>query len=178
MRAAVLGEPGRQVMDDGKGAVEGIRKYFEGVRDPRVAGRCDHLLIDILTIAILAVICGADDWTDIEAFGQVRESWLRQFLELPNGIPSHDTFRRVFELLERNQFAAGLLQWTQASQEATDADLVATDAGNSGFTIRRLFRKHCGTKRHGATFKAWGARSGTPFETVASRDWSVTSSAV
>ena len=95
-------------MDDGQRVVEAIRKCFEGVRDPRVVGRCDHLLIDILTIAILAVICGADDWTDIEVFGRVREPWLRQFLELPGGIPSHDTFRRVFELLDRNQFAAGL----------------------------------------------------------------------
>jgi hypothetical protein len=86
-------------MDDGQAVVEGIRKCFENVPDPRVVGRCDHLLIDILTISILAVICGADDWTDIQVFGKVREDWLRGFLELPGGIPSHDTFRRVFELL-------------------------------------------------------------------------------
>jgi hypothetical protein len=81
-------------MDDGSGVVHGIRKRFEGVADPRVVGRCNHRLDDLLVIAILAVICGADDWTDIEVFGKVRETWLRQFLELPSGIPSHDTFRR------------------------------------------------------------------------------------
>src|SRR5438874_1918620 len=165
MRPVAFGKPGRQVMDDGKGAVEGIRKYFEGVRDPRVAGRCDHLLIDILTVAILAVICGADDWTDIEAFGQVRESWLRQFLELPNGIPSHDTFRRVFELLERNQFAAGLLQWTQALQEATASDLVAID----GKTLRRSHRKRGGlTALHLVT--AWNCKNGLTLGQYATED--------
>lgn len=127
-------------MDDAHAIVEGIRKCFKNVRDPRVVGRCDHLLMDIVTIAILAVICGADDWTDIEVFGKVRQDWLRQFLELPHGIPSHDTFRRVFELLERNQFAAGLLQWTQALQEATDAKLVAID----GKTLRRSHRQRAG----------------------------------
>jgi predicted transposase YbfD/YdcC len=165
MRAAALGKLGRQVMDDGKGAVEGIRKYFEGVRDPRVVGRCDHLLIDILTIAILAVICGADDWTDIEAFGQVRESWLRQFLELPNGIPSHDTFRRVFELLSRNQFAAALLQWTQALQEATTSDLVAID----GKTLRRSHRKRGGLAAlHLVT--AWNCSNGLTLGQYATED--------
>ena len=127
-------------MDDGQRVVDAIRKCFENVPDPRVVGRCDHLLDDILAIAILGVICGADDWTDIEVFGRVREPWLREFLELPNGIPSHDTFRRVFELLDRNQFAAGLLRWTKALQEATDSKLVAID----GKTLRRSHRKRGG----------------------------------
>jgi predicted transposase YbfD/YdcC len=142
-------------MDDGKSVVEGIRKCFENVRDPRVVGRCDHLLINILTITILAVICGADDWTDIEMFGRVREAWLREFLELPNGIPSHDTFRRVHELLSRNQFAAALLQWTQALQEATGSDLVAID----GKTLRRSHRKRGGLAAlHLVT--AWSTKNG------------------
>lgn len=128
-------------MDDvGREVVAGVRRCFEGVRDPRVAGRCEHLLIEILTISILAVLCGADDWTDIEVFAKVRQDWLRGFLELPGGIPSHDTFRRVFGLLERSQFAAGLLQWTQALQEATGGKLVSID----GKTLRRSHRRRGG----------------------------------
>jgi predicted transposase YbfD/YdcC len=152
-------------MDDGQRVVEAIRKCFEGVPDPRVVGRCDHLLIDILTISLLAVICGADDWTDIEVFGRVREAWLREFLELPEGIPSHDTFRRVFELLDRNQFAAGLLQWTQALQEATDSKLVAID----GKTLRRSHRKRGGLSAlHLVT--AWSTENGLTLGQYATED--------
>lgn len=152
-------------MDDANGFVEGIRKCFESVQDPRVGGRCDHLLCDIVTIAILAVICGADDWTDIEVFGKIRKPWLRQFLELPNGIPSHDTFRRVFGLLERNQFAAALLQWTQALQEATDSKLVAID----GKTLRRSHRKRAGLAAlHLVT--AWSSQNGLTLGQYATED--------
>jgi predicted transposase YbfD/YdcC len=123
------------------------------------------LLIDIVTITILAVICGADDWTDIEVFGKVREAWLRQFLELPAGIPSHDTFRRVFELLDRNQFAAGLLQWTQALQEATDSELVAID----GKTLRRSQRQRGGLAAlHLVT--AWSSENGLTLGQYATED--------
>jgi predicted transposase YbfD/YdcC len=152
-------------MDDEKEAIDGIRRCFEAVRDPRVVGRCDHLLIDILTIAILAVICGADDWTDIEVFGQVREKWLRQFLELPHGIPSHDTFRRVFELLDRSQFTGALLQWTQALQEATDSKLIAID----GKTLRRSHRKRGGLPAlHLVT--AWSTENGLTLAQYATED--------
>jgi predicted transposase YbfD/YdcC len=152
-------------MEDGKDVVEGIRKCFENVHDPRVVGRCDHRLIDILTITLLAVICGADDWTDIEVFGRVREAWLREFLELPNGIPSHDTFRRVHELLSRNQFAAALLQWTQALQEATGSELVAID----GKTLRRSHRKRGGLAAlHLVT--AWSTQQGLTLGQYATED--------
>jgi predicted transposase YbfD/YdcC len=152
-------------MDDGKHVAEAIEKCFEDMPDPRVVGRCDHRLNDILTIALLAVICGADDWTDIEVFGRVRELWLRQFLELPCGIPSHDTFRRVFELLGRNQFAAGLLQWTKALQEATDSKLVAID----GKTLRRSHRKRGGLAAlHLVT--AWCTQNGLTLGQYATED--------
>lgn len=152
-------------MEDGKDVVEGIRKCFENVQDPRVVGRCDHLLIDILTITLLAVICGADDWTDIEVFGRVREAWLREFLELPKGIPSHDTFRRVYELLSRNEFAAALLQWTQALQEATNSELVAID----GKTLRRSHRKRGGLAAlHLVT--AWSTQQGLTLGQYATED--------
>src|SRR5260221_4465709 len=97
---------------EAEGFVAGLRTCFAEVRDPRVQGRCEHRLVDILAIALLAVLCGAEDWPDIEEFGRRRADWLRGFLTLPNGVPSHDTFRRVFGLLERQQFSAGLFQWT------------------------------------------------------------------
>ena len=71
--------------------------------DPRVAGRSDHLLVDIMVIALCAIICGAEHWTEIEAFGRSKEKWFRSFLRLPNGIPSHDTIGRVFAILDPKQ---------------------------------------------------------------------------
>lgn len=120
--------------------VEGLTACFAEVQDPRVVGRCDHLLLDIIAITILAVLSGAEDWPDIELFGETREDWLREFLELPNGIPSHDTFGRVFAALERNQFAAALFQWTQALHEATGGKLIQID----GKALRRSFARKSG----------------------------------
>ena len=85
--------------------VEGLRECFDDLQDPRVVGRCDHLLLDIIAITLWGVMCGAEDWPDVEQFGQSRHDWLKTFLELPNGIPSHDTFARVFGLLKRQEFA-------------------------------------------------------------------------
>lgn len=122
---------------DGQEFVAGLKQCFGGLPDPRVQGRCDHLLIDILAMALLAVMCGAEDWPDIEEFGERRQTWLKTFLQLPGGIPSHDTFRRVFGMLDRRQFAACLFQWTQALHEATGGKLIAID----GKAARRSFRK-------------------------------------
>jgi DDE_Tnp_1-associated len=69
--------------------------YFCSLEDPRSDHTRRHQLIDIITIAVCGVICGADSWVDMELFGRSKEGWLRGFLELPNGIPSHDTFGRV-----------------------------------------------------------------------------------
>lgn len=102
-----------------KGFVEGLQECFADLCDPRVQGRCDHLLLDILAIALLAVMCGGEDWPDIEEFGRQRQAWLQRFLHLPGGIPSHDRFRRVFGLLDRQRFALCLFRWTQALHEAT-----------------------------------------------------------
>jgi predicted transposase YbfD/YdcC len=129
------------VMDDAASEfLDGLKACFAEMRDPRVVGRCDHLLLDILVITILAVFCGAEDWPDIELFGRARADWLRTFLELPNGIPSHDTFRRVLGALERNHFAACLFRWTQALHEATKGKLIAID----GKALRRSFAKKSG----------------------------------
>ena len=80
--------------------------HFGVIEDVRDEKKRRHLLIDVLVIAITAVICGADGWTQVEAFGKAREAWLRSFLQLPNGIPSHDTFGRVFAVLSPEVFEA------------------------------------------------------------------------
>ncbi len=145
-----------------EGFVAGLQECFADLKDPRVQGRCDHLLIDILSIAILAVMSGAEDWPDIEAFGKHRLSWLRGFLKLPNGIPSHDTFRRVFGSLDRKQFAACLFQWTQALHEAMGGKVIAID----GKTARRSFQKKSGLKAlHLVT--AWATEGGLTLGQVA-----------
>lgn len=87
-----------------KKPLEAIEEHFGKVTDPRKDRTKDHKLIDIIAIAICAVICGAEGWVDIELYGKSKEAWLRTFLELPNGIPSHDTFGRVFSLIDAQQF--------------------------------------------------------------------------
>ena|SRR5215207_446323 len=87
-----------------KKPLEAIEEHFGKISDPRKDRTKDHKLIDIIAIAICAVICGAEGWTDIELFGKSKQHWLATFLELPNGIPSHDTFGRVFSLIDAPQF--------------------------------------------------------------------------
>ena len=144
------------------GFVAGVRKCFEGLHDPRVQASCDHLLFDIVSIAVLAVACGADDWTDLEVFGKKRKEWLATFLELPRGIPSHDTFQRVFGLLDRKEFSACLLQWTQALHEASGGKLIAID----GKALRRSGRQKSGLRMlHLVT--AWSSENGLTLAQVA-----------
>jgi predicted transposase YbfD/YdcC len=114
-----------------------IAEHFRDVKDPRTRRRVEHLLIEIITIAICAVICGADSWVEIEEFGRAKEAWFRQFLILPNGIPSHDTFGRVFALLDPQEFQSGFLSWIQAISELTAGQVVAIDG-------KRLRRSHDG----------------------------------
>lgn len=88
--------------------------YFEGLTDHRMEGKISHKLIDIVMIAISAVLSGAESWTEIELFGQTKQEWLSTFLELPNGIPSHDTFRAIFKRLDPVEFETHFLKWVQA----------------------------------------------------------------
>jgi predicted transposase YbfD/YdcC len=149
---------------DGAGLafVDGLRTCFRDLKDPRVAKSCDHTLIDILAITVLGVLCGADDFTDLRTFGTLRYDWLKTFLELPEGIPSHDTFRRVLGLLDPRQFSAGLFQWTQALHEATGGKLVAID----GKALRRSFAKKSG-KRMLHLVTAWSSENGLTLGQVA-----------
>lgn len=114
--------------------------HFSKLEDPRAEHLVDHKLIDIIIIAICAVISGAETWTDIALFGQEREEWLRQFLELPNGTPSHDTLGRVFSLLDPEQFEQCFRRWVASVFEATEGEVVAID----GKTIRRSHDRSCG----------------------------------
>lgn len=135
--------------------VSGVERCFADVHDPRVQASCRHPLLDLLVIVVLGVACGAEDFTDLELFGRKREAWLRTFLDLPGGIPSHDTFRRVLGVLQPKEFAAGLFRWTQALHEATDGKLIAID----GKAMRRSFAKKSGKKMlHLVT--AWASDNG------------------
>ena len=86
-------------------------KHFGHLTDPRIERTKEHKLVDIVIIAICAIIASADGWVAVETFGHAKKKWLRTFLELPNGIPSHDTFGRVFGLLDPAEFEQAFSQW-------------------------------------------------------------------
>ena len=107
-------------------------EHFQGLTDPRIERAKRHNLLDIVALTICAVICGADNWVEIAEFGQAKADWLRGFLALPNGIPSHDTLGRVFSRLDPEQFQAGFLDWVRSISELTQGEVVAID----GKTLR------------------------------------------
>lgn len=100
---------------------------FGGLPDPRMVNKCRHLLLDIVLIGICATIANADGWEDIAEFAHGKADWLKQWLALPNGIPSADTFRRVFEHLDSSAFQDCFHQWVQAVFSMTDGQVVAID---------------------------------------------------
>ena len=112
-----------------------LAHHFADLTDPRIDRSRLHELLDIIAIAICAVVAGADSWDDIEDFGNAKITWLGTFLELPNGIPSHDTFRRLFERLDPDEFRRGFLGWIEALHEATERQVIAID----GKCLRRSF---------------------------------------
>jgi predicted transposase YbfD/YdcC len=109
-----------------------LQSMFEGIEDPRVERTKQHQLLDIILIAILGVLCGADGWVEIESFGNTKETWLKTFLALPNGIPSHDTFGRVFACIDPKQFEECFLTWVRGVTEKISG-VIAID----GKTLRR-----------------------------------------
>jgi predicted transposase YbfD/YdcC len=102
-------------------------RFFADLPDPRVTRTRKHRLDDILAITLCAVICGADSFEEIERFGDARADWLKRFLALPNGIPSHDTFNRVLAALDRGAFAACFGRWMAGVCDATGLRPVAVD---------------------------------------------------
>lgn len=109
-----------------------ITRHFKKLKDPRRRHRRLHHLQDIIVIALCAIIAGAQDWQEIELFGRKRLAWLKRFLKLPNGIPSHDTFERVFDRINPQAFQACFRNWVQALREALGIKHVAID----GKTLR------------------------------------------
>jgi predicted transposase YbfD/YdcC len=109
--------------------------HFGELTDPRIDRSRLHDLLDIVAIAICAVVAGAESWDDIEEFGNAKHAWLGTFLTLPNGIPSHDTFRRLFERLDPDEFQRCFLRWIEALHEATERQVIAID----GKSLRRSF---------------------------------------
>ena len=101
--------------------------YFTELTDPRVDRSKEHLMEDIIFITIAAVICGAETWNDIENYGKSKESWLKQYLRLPNGIPSHDTFNRFFSALDPEEFEQAFLSWIKDISELTAGDVISID---------------------------------------------------
>ncbi|MFI5105922.1 MAG: ISAs1 family transposase, partial [Terriglobales bacterium] len=112
--------------------VGSLKKHFRTLRDPRVVGRTRHLLFDIIVMAMCAVIGNCDDWPDIALFAQKREAWFKRFLKLPGGIPSHDTFERVFAALDSRAFERCCLAWLHEVANLVGVKHIAID----GKTLR------------------------------------------
>jgi hypothetical protein len=129
-----------------------IEAHFGELKDPRQGQNVQHKLLDIIVIAFCGVICGADGWVAIENFGRQQESWLQQFLELPKGIPSHDTFGRVFAWLDPEAFQRSFLEWVQALNELTQGQVMGVD----GKYLRRSHDRRLG-KRAWQMVNAWGS---------------------
>src|SRR3569623_378445 len=115
-------------------ATREILRVLEEIPAPR-RHNVRHKLIDLLTLGLMGVICGADDWVTVVQYAQAKESWLKTFLELPSGIPSHDTFGRVFARLNPEAFEQAFIKWTSALVDLSGGKLVAID----GKSIRRSF---------------------------------------
>jgi predicted transposase YbfD/YdcC len=111
--------------------------FLQGLEDPRIDRTKKHELIDILIIAICAVICGSKSWIEIEDFGEAKQEWFSTFLNLKNGIPSHDTFRRLFMILDPEKFLQIFIKWVVFVTKDTDLKQICVD----GKTLRRSFDK-------------------------------------
>ena len=118
-------------------ATGGVLRYFSDLPDPRTGNHVTHRLHDLIVIAILAVVCGADGWAQVALWGRCKHRWLATFLDLPGGIPSHDTFGRVFARLDPDAFERCFLAWMASVVELSAGRLVAID----GKSIRRSFER-------------------------------------
>lgn len=114
--------------------------HFTNLTDPRIDRTKDHKLIDIVAIAICGMLCGADNWVAMEQYGHAKEEWLKQFLELPNGIPSHDTIARVFARIDPKEFEQCFRDWVETISELIPGEIISIDGKTA---------KHSGSKSKG-----------------------------
>jgi predicted transposase YbfD/YdcC len=131
-----------------------LHTHFQQLEDKRRKAGKRHKLIDILTIAICGIICGADDWSGIEEYGNAKKAWLEQFLELSHGIPSHDTFGRVFSWLDPVALEQSFIRWVQSVMEITQGQVIAID----GKTLRRS-HDHASGKEAIHMVSAWAEKN-------------------
>lgn len=132
-----------------------VGRHFRTLKDPRRKHCRRHLLLSIVVIALCAVIANCDDWQKVEVFAQERREWLATFLDLPNGIPSHDTFGRFYAALDPEQFSRCFAQWVKAISEVTEGEVVAID----GKTLRGSFDR--ASKKAAITMvSAWASKTG------------------
>lgn len=140
-----------------------FNKHFSSLTDPRMDRKKRHYLLDIIALSICAVIAGADGWESIETFGKAKLAWLKVFLLLPNGIPSHDTIRRVFARLSPRELQDRFCDWMKDVVELTLGEVIAID----GKTLRRSFKK--GQKENNGAIhmvSAWAAGNGVVLSQV------------
>lgn len=130
-----------------------IIEHFSGLDDPRRYNR-RHQLIDIIVLAVSAVICGADDWPAVEEYGKAKQKWFERFLDLPHGIPTQDTFRRVFAALDAEQFQSHFMEWIKAVYQVTEGQVVPID----GKQLRRSHDRSAGKKAIHMV-SAWAAKN-------------------
>ena len=127
--------------------------HLSEVPDPRIDRRKEHDLIDILVIAVCTLLCAGETFNDMEDFGKAKYAWFKTFLNLRNGIPSHDTFNRVFAALDPKQFLDCFLRWTQSLRQTVSQEIVALD----GKALRRAFNKDQSVKY---VVSAWAESNG------------------
>ena len=117
-----------------------IKDHFSDITDPRNENK-RHNLIDIIFITICAVICNADKWEDVEDFGNAKLSWFKRYLKLPHDIPSHDTFNRMFAVIDPKEFNKCFLKWVKSINPIVEEEIINID----GKTVRHSFDKKNGT---------------------------------
>jgi predicted transposase YbfD/YdcC len=133
-------------------ATSSLIDHFVSIPDPRIDRTRRHELVDILVIAICTLLCGGEGFNDMEDFGKAKEEWFRTFLRLPNGIPTHDTFNRLFAAIAPDRFLESFLVWTQSLRRAMGEEIVAID----GKALRRAMKK--GGMPY--VVSAWAVRNG------------------
>lgn len=119
-------------------SIEKLGRYFVAVEDPRCSCKVEHRLVEVLVIAVCAVIACAESWDDIALYGRSKLAWLRTFLELSNGIPSHDTFRCVFMLIDPDAFEAGFAAWVGSLVDRFEREVVAIEGSGEQRNVKPM----------------------------------------